>query len=559
MGQDDDIIRQAFSIDIGEDGIAASNSIQIDAPRRVAPSLEDEPKETRNTVKDFLIVVGCTSLFDALFDFDRSFVRPGAKGAFKRLATMRDQLSEPLADPSKIVPTPPGGRLLPPLSIFGHADPTGNDTYNSALSRRRARAVHAILIRDTATWEQLMAPGSGANEGANGDAWGAEQKQTMVETVDASTGGVPGASTLPRRELIRRYMDAICVRETPAGGETPFTLDKARDFLGGGADKNAKADVQGCGEFNPTLILSEEKIAAFEAAKDKEGRNKAYEIDRRVIMFLFKPGSRVDPATWPCPHTRDPLAVGACTKRLWSNEKERRANHPTEDRRFNKTRDTFGCRFYHGIAENSPCEGVHRVWAMRMLFEPPRVDQPLRPLARRRFVAVLGDAKNAPKVRGRADEKGVIRLPLFDEKAVIPLRLEVARPGFADKPSDPADDASKTPEQIEKEEEGFREFTLRGGDLAPVDPEDLESDRDGVKQRLFNLGYGPNPLESWKRGDAPRALQSFQIHHTLQRQDGLLDAETLDRLVQVHDRLEGPPDIQGPQQQQNGPGGQQGP
>ena len=36
-----------------------------------------------------------------------------------------------------------------PLSIFGHADPVGNDEYNKGLSGRRATVIYALLISNS--------------------------------------------------------------------------------------------------------------------------------------------------------------------------------------------------------------------------------------------------------------------------------------------------------------------------------------------------------------------------------------------------------------------------
>lgn len=43
----------------------------------------------------------------------------------------------------------------PPLSIFGHADPSGDDNHNKNLSGRRASAVYGLLTRETRLWEEL--------------------------------------------------------------------------------------------------------------------------------------------------------------------------------------------------------------------------------------------------------------------------------------------------------------------------------------------------------------------------------------------------------------------
>ena len=65
-------------------------------------------------------------LDDPCFPFGSSFVVPEARPEFTELGTlMREH---------------PGA----PLSLFGHADPVGNEEYNKVLSGRRAKAVYAV-------------------------------------------------------------------------------------------------------------------------------------------------------------------------------------------------------------------------------------------------------------------------------------------------------------------------------------------------------------------------------------------------------------------------------
>ena len=94
-------VGQVISMDLGLDTVAATHPVQIDFPRFVAPSLASD--DTHNTVKEFLIVVGCQVVPNAHFEFDRSFVRfPEARESFVRLAALRDILADPdqPADPS---------------------------------------------------------------------------------------------------------------------------------------------------------------------------------------------------------------------------------------------------------------------------------------------------------------------------------------------------------------------------------------------------------------------------------------------------------------------------
>jgi len=549
MADPNNDVKSFISVDIGDDGMAAEHPVTLDFRRKVAPSSPED--KTHNTLKDFLIVVGCASFFDALFAFDSSFILPEARQAFIRIAALRDRLAEAPGQPDPDTPQGPKPLNFPPISLFGHADPVGKDDYNSQLSQRRARSVYAVLIRDVATWKELKAT------------WKPDTNKKMIETVDAAEA-TTDASKLSQDKLIAKYMDFLCVRSDGKGGFTPYKLSKTDDFLARGKGQNGKGDLQGCGEFNPTLLLSKAKLDAFEKAKDTEGRNKANEINRRVILFFFKPGSQVDPKKWPCPNVRDLNAPAVCKDRFWSDGAERRtpdqrpfpdpadpnaAENTPVDREFKKTKDTFACRFYHGLAENSPCEGVKRRWEFRVLFEPPRTEtdkngkkvEP-KPVADRRFVVTLGDADDAPKVRGRTDENGVIRLPVFEEVTNMDFRLEIAKVGELDKAPAADDGKKKTQEELEKEEENFRRLTLLAGQLENIDSEEKPIRDRAVIQRLFNLGYGPNRFSTWKKADADLALKHFQRHHKIGAQDGKLDPDTRAKIKQVHDSLTFPRD-----------------
>ena len=68
----------------------------------------------------------------------------------------------------------PPATIFPPLSIFGHADPVGNDDYNKQLSGRRATAIYGLLTRDTHLWEELYSHSFG------NDKWGVKAIQIML-------------------------------------------------------------------------------------------------------------------------------------------------------------------------------------------------------------------------------------------------------------------------------------------------------------------------------------------------------------------------------------------
>ena len=143
-------------LDSSTGGTAQSHPIKDFFPVLVAPTTQ----VALNTVKAFLIPVGCWRVDDVRFLFDSSVVVLNVKKEMGLLKSLIDQH--------------PGA----PLSIFGHADPTGNDAYNKTLSGRRAQAIYGLLTRDTDKWEQLFSTPFG------GDDWGVRSIQRMLIGTD---------------------------------------------------------------------------------------------------------------------------------------------------------------------------------------------------------------------------------------------------------------------------------------------------------------------------------------------------------------------------------------
>jgi OmpA family protein len=299
---------------------------QLEAPVLVgAPSGKDV-----TTVRERLIPVASIQVDDVRFEFDSSFVLPDAAADFGAVDLIHR--SNPDA----------------PLGIFGHADPVGDDEYNKVLSGRRALAIFAVLTRRTDIWERLHAKPHGRDD------WGAGVFGTMrqaLNVVDGATG-VP-KSAGERAAIFSAYMDLLC--RDVAG--RPFQLSATRDFLARGVDKDAKGDVQGCGEFNPDLILPL-GTPGPNAAGRNEARDEANAPNRRVVILFFTPDARVDPKDWPCPRALEGTA--ACRKRLWSDAARRRAP-AAELRDQRKTGDTYSCRFYDRIAPPPDPRGLGRL------------------------------------------------------------------------------------------------------------------------------------------------------------------------------------------------------
>jgi hypothetical protein len=342
-------------------GVVGSHPEPDAFPLLVAPSTADES----NTARLRLIPIACFRIDDVRFKFDSSFVLPDAKAEMNAFTDLRKK------DP----------RVMgAPISIFGHADPSfqGNfergsstansgDDYNKTLSGRRALAVYAMLIRDPSFWNALFSHHLG------GDVWGEDSIRIMLDATDAG-GGSSAASSQgssgsaqnsrvrdiahdagQRQQLFLKYMDVLC-------GD--LKLDKSADFLARGAGPDQKGDVQGCSRFNPLLLFNAEDEARFKTAFAKKDeavlrgeRDPNNSHNRRVMILVFRKGSQVLPAKWPCPTYKEGPA--GCKKRFFSDGDTRRSTHtPGAERKFDDTHDTFACRFYQRISDNTPCEAI---------------------------------------------------------------------------------------------------------------------------------------------------------------------------------------------------------
>jgi len=319
-------------------GIGASH-VPLPALRVLAgPATGNES----NRIRSAIIPLACWALGDIRFTFDSSFVIPEARTEFQVLAQL-------IAEHREKSPAGPAGKKLrpPPLSIFGHADPTGNDDYNKALSGRRAAAIYGALTRRTEVWEDLFSNKGSFAQPAPGDVWGDPAIQSMRTALNRAESGKTTAAQ--RKSLFLEYMDFLCVDDQLK----PFQIDPAEGFLGQRRDASGKGDYQGCSEFNPILLLSRADKQKFDQEKDHTRRDAANAPNRRVVVLLFRPGSKITPTLWPCPRAKEPTA--ACRKRFFSDGENRRSNQENK-REFKDKEDTFACRFYHRLLTRSPCE-----------------------------------------------------------------------------------------------------------------------------------------------------------------------------------------------------------
>lgn len=346
-----------------------------------------------NTLRPMRSPIACWRLEDTRFEFDSSFISPPAAEEFKNLASLKQ------AHPKS------------PATIFGHADPTGDDEYNKTLSGRRAMAVYGMLTRRTDIWEELYSNPLG------GDDWGVRSVQTLLldlgyppGEIDGKMGSVTSGALknfqakngLPptgandkatRAKLFLAYMDKHC--RTPSGEKFQLTAD---DFLARMQDPKGKGDYQGCGEFNPLLVFSQEESKEYAKPANKPERDADNAPNRRVLVFLFQPGSRFDPGLWPCPRAAEGAA--GCRKRFWLDADKRRGCQP-QRREYQDTHDTFACRFYDRQAVRSPCERVLKVYRIRLLdlFARPIPNAPYQISANGRQSAGQADGQGWAFVR----------------------------------------------------------------------------------------------------------------------------------------------------------------
>ena len=91
--------------------------------------------------------------FMVFFDWDRSDITPQARGTIQQAAQAHRSM----------------GNV--PISLVGHADKSGPNNYNMALSLRRANAVKDTLIREGVSQQAISVSGRG-------------EEQPLVQTAD---------------------------------------------------------------------------------------------------------------------------------------------------------------------------------------------------------------------------------------------------------------------------------------------------------------------------------------------------------------------------------------
>jgi hypothetical protein len=491
-----------------------------------------------NTFRARLIPKACFKLEDNNFEFDSSFVTVITFDAGP-LKTLLDRH--------------PGSKL----SIFGHADPVGRDDYNKMLSGRRAQAIFGMLIRDVQLWEELY---FNHDKSSGKDEWGVRSIKLMLNRVGpARAGSIDGTLDEPTRKALRDfeeqqglppggfnakkevssatfrklasiYMDAICTDDD----SKDFRL-KTEDFLAQGRQRDGKGDFQGCGEFNPLMIFSKDEKKFFDKEENHAQRNAQNQVNRRVMILLFRPGTQVDPQKWPCPSAKE--GVDGCRKRFFANGEERRSN-TSERRTFQESREdptkpgTFACRFYERLLTGSPCERVLETVAIRLF------DLDGNAMRGVEFFAELSGRQE----RGNADSNG--DFILRDVELPNTCLVRWSRPVVP--PQNPPPESADLPPDLFNEPEIVRPAR----DPAPVDRDrnfefetvlhldvpaapdgEVQSNDEAIVRRLVNLGYprvlSPSVrLELFRRdtaGQEVKAAQSGSLEaEIVRRHDGLI-------------------------------------
>ena len=489
-------------------GVVAEHPPFTAHPVLVGPTTSDR----RNTIRAAIIPIACWRLDDIRFEFSSSLIKP--------------DIARELTLFAKLVKDHPGA----PASIFGHADPIGNEEFNKKLSGRRAAVIYGMLTRNMDIWEDIYSQTGKFTAALQDDAWGLKAVKTILEALGYSPGplddqmrsqtreavrnfqtdqgfqgrdvdGDPGPQT--RAKLFLAFMDKICRDEN----DQPFKMMPA-DFLAQGIDREGKGDYQGCSEFNPVLRFSQEESDRFAQARYHTERNAANAPNRRVLALLFRPGSKVNMDRWPCPRAKE--GVDACRKRFWSDS-TRRLSLQAERRTFDQSHDTFACRFYQRISCDSPCE--HLVQFKTLMIR--LLDPYAKPIPKARYRLTIGQQQ---PWEGIADEDGWL---VIREVEIPPTcHVQWSRPTADEQIA--TGETQATAIDYEYELEVYVEL-------------EESNEEEAMKRRLHNLGYS-------SEADLAGNIKAFQ--HDYGRPETGEIQDIRDVLIDWHDRADPRPRIQ---------------
>lgn len=142
-------------------------------------TLVAEITNIRETARGLVI-----SLSDILFDVDKATLKAGAEANIRRIAAILNQFPDYQ------------------ISVEGHTDATGSDSYNQQLSERRAAAVRAALVAGGVAQSRITSGGYGESQPiATNETVAGRQQNRRVEVIVLGAGkmadvmGTPGADT----------------------------------------------------------------------------------------------------------------------------------------------------------------------------------------------------------------------------------------------------------------------------------------------------------------------------------------------------------------------------
>ena len=102
---------------------------------------------------------------EALFDFDKATLRPGAKQSL-------DELARRLSNYPKQIDS---------IKVFGHTDRLGAADYNQRLSTERATAVKDYLVSHGVPAAKIRAEGKGSSDPVTTDCTGTKRSKALIE------------------------------------------------------------------------------------------------------------------------------------------------------------------------------------------------------------------------------------------------------------------------------------------------------------------------------------------------------------------------------------------
>lgn len=466
---------------VTESGLSAEHPPLETTVTSVAPSTTGSEF---NTLKMLVDPVACWRVDDLCFEFDSSFPGLRIRAGLQRLTQLLER-HPPASFAERRQPPDAHGC---PLSIFAHADPVGDDLYNKQLSGRRAMAIYGLLTHDVELWDALFTQPLGD------DRWGSPALEAMADATATSgrsvgVGGIEG-DAVRRKALYQRYMALLWAPD--------LALQK-RDFLARGADPGGKGDYQGCSEFNPLLLASRQEESGFAQDEDKIRRNRVNAPNRRVMVLIFRRGSRIDSNLWPCPRVSE--GPGACRKRFWADGEARRSMRlPDQRRQYEQSKDTFACRFYDRLVSRSPCERVIRAHLIR-LYDPQGKAMP--------HACYQVEIEGRVPFTGRAGAEGMLTLRNVEVPATCMIRWG------------PPPDGDAPPQYIH-------------GLVMYLAPEDAHVNEE-ARKKLNNLGYIAPDLRANTRAFQHdyRELAQPPLAET-----GELDESTLRVLREVYRKCE---------------------